>query len=157
MIDLNGYKTQEEVKYQLIPADSIVNVEMKIVPSEGSWITESKFGNSKYLNCMFEVLDGEYANRKIFDAFGIEGEERFVSLGQARIRAAVEAARGIAHNDDSEEAKQKRKIDDFNELNGLRFTAKVGVRKDKEGKYADKNNIKEIIVKKIDNNIEILF
>ena len=96
-----------------------------------------------YLNCEFVILEGKYAKRKIFDKIGIEGNERWLNMGKARIRAILESAKGINPKDTSETAIEARKINSFEELNYLDVVIKIGV--EHAGQYQDKNKILAII------------
>jgi hypothetical protein len=56
----------------------------------------------------------------------------------------LESARGIRPNDTSEAAQAARKVTGWQEFDGLRFVAKIGVRPPKDG-YAAKNTILEVV------------
>jgi hypothetical protein len=53
----------------------------------------------------------------------------------------IESAKNIMPNDSSETASNARKINSFAELNGLTCIVKIGIEKDKSGKFDYRNTI----------------
>jgi len=73
--------------------------------------------------------------------------ERFrtsVRLGRKKLRAIVDSANGLDPKDDSFVAKEKRKLANYDELNGLAFYAQVEERAG-QGKYGPSNTIDFVI------------
>jgi len=62
------------------------------------------------------------------------------NISKATLRAIVESANGVDPKDTSEDAKAKRVLQSFDDLNGLEFTAKIKIEKGTDG-YADKNTL----------------
>ena len=134
--------------YDLIPANTIAKARLVIKAGNDSHdplITHGKNRDTSYLNCEFIILEGQYAKRKVFDKIGLEGSDKWVNMGKARIRAILESAKGINPRDMSEMAMAARQINSFDELNGLDCVIKIGIERDKQGQYQDKNRVVSII------------
>jgi len=135
--------------YELMPDGTIAKVSMLVKPGgegEGGWLTEAASKNL-YLNCEFVVTEGKYARRKFWQALVLvggkkneKGESMSGNISKATLRAIVESAKGVDPKDTSEDAKAKRVLQSFDDLNGLEFTAKIKIEKGKDG-YPDKNNL----------------
>ena len=146
MMNFNDAETQN--CFELIPANTIAKARLVIKSgndSQDPLITHSKSGDTSYLNCEFVILEGTYAKRKIFDKIGLAGSDVWVNMGKARIRAILESAKGINPKDMSEVAISTRKINSFDELNGLDCVIKIGIERDKQGQYQDRNRVISII------------
>ena len=139
--------------YELIPDGTIAKVSMLVKPGgegEGGWLTQAASGNL-YLNCEFVVTEGKYARRKFWQVLVLvggkkneKGESMSANISKATLRAIVESAKGVDPKDTSEDAKAKRVLQSFDDLNGLEFTAKIKIEKGKDG-YPDKNNLGGVI------------
>ena len=135
--------------YELIPDGTIAKVSMLVKPGgegEGGWLTQAASGNL-YLNCEFVVTEGKYARRKFWQVLVLvggkkneKGESMSANISKATLRAIVESAKGVDPKDTSEDAKAKRVLQSFDDLNGLEFTAKIKIEKGTDG-YADKNTL----------------
>jgi hypothetical protein len=90
-------------------------------------------------------VEGQYVRRKIFDKIGISGSDVWINMGKARIRAILESAKNINPKDMSEAAMAARKINSFDELDGLEMLVKIGIDSDRSGVYPDKNRVMSII------------
>jgi hypothetical protein len=146
MIDFNDAEPQME--FSLIPNNTIAKVRLTIKPGNDfsdTLLTRSKNGESTFLNCEFTILEGKYAKRKIFDKIGISGSDQWVNMGKSRIRAILESAKNINPKDMSETAMSARKINSFDELDGLEVVIKIGIESDRSGAYPDKNRIMSIV------------
>ncbi|EEB55284.1 putative phage related protein [Wolbachia endosymbiont of Culex quinquefasciatus JHB] len=66
------------------------------------------------------------------------------------IRSILESARNIHTNDTSEKAVLARKINSIADLNGLEFTAKVGI--EANNTYGDRNRIATVITPEQEKN-----
>lgn len=129
----------------LIPNNTIVPVHLTVRPGgagEDSWLKRSKAGDSLAVDCEFTVLDGPYARRKFWSLLTVEGEtegqKKAMGISRSRLRAMLESARGISPADESEKAKEARKVTSYGDFDGLRFLATVGIEKAKDG-YEAKN------------------
>ena len=146
MMNFNDAEIQKG--FDLIPANTIAKARLVIKPGNDPtdhFITRSKGGDTAYLNCEWIILEGEYAKRKVFDKIGLEGSDKWVNMGKARIRAILESAKGINPKDVSETAVTARQISSFDDLNNLDVVIKIGVEHDKSGQYQDKNRVIAII------------
>jgi hypothetical protein len=141
-------------KSDLIPNGVIALLSMKIDPGgtgEGGWWTVTDAKTGYYLKTELTVVEGPYAKRKVFAMFPVyatddapDGVRGWVQGGHATLRAILESARGIDPRDPSPAADAKRVVNDWAELQGLQFLAKIGIEKGKDG-YDDKNKIKTVI------------
>lgn len=146
MIDFNDACSQSS--FELIPANTIAKARLVLKAGNDQadpMVTNSKNGDTSYLNCEFIILEGQYAKRKIFDKIGLSGRDNWINMGKARIRAILESAKGINPKDMSEMAVRGRQINSFDELNNLDCVIKIGIEHDKNGKYQDKNRVTSII------------
>jgi len=146
MMNFNSAEMQNS--FDLIPANTIAKARLILKSGNDQcdqFITRSKTGDTAYLNCEFIILEGPYAKRKIFDKIGIEGHDRWINMGKARIRAILESAKGINPKDMSETAVTARQINSFTEINNLDIVIKIGIEHDKNGMYQDKNRVVSII------------
>lgn len=138
MIDLNNVHEND-----LIPNGTIAKAVISIKPGGSErnvFLTRSKNGENYYLDCTFTICEGEFTKRKIFHKIGVEGSsEIYVNQGLRLIRNILESARGIKKNDKSEQAERARRINSWEDLNGLTTTVKIGI--DDNGEYPAKNKI----------------
>lgn len=145
---LNFNDAEQQMELNLIPVNTIAKAKLVLKAGDDPMdlaITHGKNGDTAYLNCEFVITEGPYAKRKVFEKIGIEGNDRWVNMGKARIRAILESARNISPKDMSDAAIDARKIDSFEALNGLDVVIKIGIERDKNGIYPDKNRIISII------------
>lgn len=146
-MDFNNASEQREGG--LIPNGTIAVVHLTIRPGnagEGGWEKRSKDASSQALDCEFTVVDGPFAKRKFWSLFTVsgttEGHEKAAAISGSRIRGILESARGVRPDDESENAKNARRITSYGELDGLRFIAKIGVEVGTgEYKGRDKNRL----------------
>lgn len=98
---------------------ALVNGEEKAAKNGGS-----------YLNCEFEIVDGKFAGRKIFEMFGLWlSSDKAVEIARGRLSSFCKACKKLT-------------VNDTDELIGIPFQAKVVVETDD---YGDKNKIKKFI------------
>lgn len=137
--------------FDLIPANTVLPLVMNIRPGgagEQGWLRPSQSSDAQMLDCEFTVESGPYARRKIWQMFTVSGgklDEHGESIGgkisRQSLRAILESARRIDPDDMSDTAMAGRRINGWQDFNGLVFWARIGVEKDKTGQYADKNRI----------------
>lgn len=144
-IDFNSAPEQREGG--LIDDGTIAAVHMTVRPgSSGTdgFLKRSKDGGSQALDCEFTVVDGKFAKRKFWGLFTVmgstAGHAAASDISGSRLRAILESARGIRPDDESEAAKIGRCINSYGEFDGLRFVAKIGIEKGKEG-FKDRNTL----------------
>jgi hypothetical protein len=111
-------------------------------------LRRSKDGKSEGLDLELTVTDGEYVKRKLWVLLTLQGEtEGHAEAGRIAgtvLRAIVESARNIAPGDQSEAAKQQRKLNSYLDLDGMRFIGRIGVEPAKNG-YDAKNKLASVI------------
>ena len=141
-------------EFALIPADTLAKVHLTIRSGgyeADPYLTKSSHTGSVYLSAEFCVLEGSFARRKIFQNIGILGtakegdNDAFGKRGRSLIRSIIESAKNINPSDNSDEAQQARKINNFGDINGLTCIIKIGIDRDKSGKYSDRNCIIGVI------------
>jgi hypothetical protein len=148
-IDLNEAGAQRE--FDLIPADTVVTLAIKVrgggAGPDGA-LTRSKDGRSEGLDLELTVCDGQYVRRKVFTRLTLQGEtEGHLEAGRiaaTTLRAIIESARGVRPDDQSEPAKQQRRLGSYLELDGMRFIGRIGVEPPQNG-YAAKNKLASVI------------
>jgi hypothetical protein len=144
-IDFNNAEPQREGG--LIPENTIAVCHLTIRPGgagDGGWLKRSKDGSSLAIDAEFTIVEGPFAKRKFWKLYTVEGASeghaKAAEISASQIRAIVESARGIRPDDESEGAKQSRRLNNWGDLDGIRFIGKVGIEKGKEG-YKDKNTL----------------
>lgn len=138
----NDYNTAgSQSNFDVIPAGTLAKVSLKIKPGghdnekqgwTGGWATQSKTSTSIFLNCEFTVMAGHYARRKIWSLIGLHSDkgETWANNGRKFIKAILDSANGLTSNDDSAIAQKARQIDNFGDLDGLVFLARLDVEAD---------------------------
>ena len=157
-----GYDfAKEEKQQEALPPDTY-RLKMKIQPGgfgENDLLTRSKSGSVDQLKAEFTVVEGSHSGQKLWERFTVEinagrgiTPEQHNKLKMARrisgqkLRAIIEAVRGIDSDDNSEEANKRRYVDSLAELDGCEFYADVDIKKGENG-YRDQNIIAVIITK----------
>ncbi len=135
---------QAKPRGECIPHGTAVPVHMTIRPGgagEGGWLKRSA-KDALMIDAEFTVIEGEHAKRKCWTYFTVEGEtdgqKQASGISRSNIRAMLESARGINPADSDEKAAAARRINGFEDLDGLRFWCVVKVEKGTGG-YQDKN------------------
>ena len=150
-IDFNNAPEQREVG--LIPEGTIAPVHITVRPGnagEGGWLKRSKAGDSMALDVEFTVVEGPFAKRKFWGLFTLEGttegHQKAADISASRLRGILESARGIRPDDESDTAKAGRRMNSWGDFDGLRFVAKIGIEKAKEGSnFKDKNSLEAAV------------
>jgi hypothetical protein len=148
-LDFNN--AEKQTGGDLIPADTIVPVHMTLRPGgagQDGYLKATKTGEALMLDCEFTVIEGPHAKRKFWGMFLTEGttdgQKKAADIARGKLRAMLESARGVNPADESPAAIEKRKVGSFEEFDGLRFVAMVGIERGKDG-YQDKNILKAVI------------
>ena len=151
MEDFNDAGPQKS--FDVIPAGTICTLQITVRPGnagDGGWLTAANTtkGNSIGLDLELVVVDGEYAKRKVWIRLTLsgstDGHQTASDISKRTLRAILESARGVQPNDQSEAAKRARQINNFGDLNNLRFVARLDVLPARDG-YQAKNTIAEVI------------
>ncbi len=148
--DYNDADAQQGA-FDLIPKGTLVRVRMTIKPGghddpaqgwTGGYATESFDTGSVYLACEFVVLEGVFAKRKMWSNIGLQSRKgpTWGQMGRSMIRAILNSARNVHPQDNGPQAAAARRIQGFNELDGIEFIARVDVEKDAKGE--DRNVVK---------------
>jgi hypothetical protein len=142
---------REQRTFELVPSGTIAEVQINIKPGGAGpdgLLRLSKSGEAEMIDAAFTVVEGPYARRKFFAMLVVDGvtdnHKQAADISKGRIRAMLESARGIKPSDNSETAKQARCIDSYGDMEGLRFIARIGIERGKDG-YKDRNIIDEVI------------
>lgn len=96
-------------------------------------LADTKAGG-KMVKVSFEVLSGQYANRKVFENFNIQHHNsQTVNIALGQIKQWLHAC-GLNHN-------QRLTLNLLRQLEGREFLGHVRVAKDKSGQYGDQNRM----------------
>src|SRR5262249_24552224 len=141
----------EQRSFEVIPANTVVTLQLTIRPGgagDGGWLKLSGEKTSEGLDCEFTVVSGDYAKRKLWQLFTLRGttsgHAEAGEISRNTLRAILESARGIRPHDKSEAAQNARKIAGWQDLDQVRFLARLGVRPP-QGNFPAKNTILEVI------------
>jgi hypothetical protein len=150
-MDMDFNTAGPQQSFELIPDGTVVMAHLTVRPGssgQGGFLRRSKNGDSEQLDCEFIVVEGPYAKRKWWTLLTVngetEGQRKAVEISRTKIRCIIESAYGILPSDESPEAKAKRSIKSWEELDGLRFVTKVEV-EEANGPYKAKNKLGEVI------------
>jgi hypothetical protein len=146
-MDFNNAEAQREGG--LIADGTVAVVHLTVRPGnsgEGGWLKRSKDGGSQAMDCEFTVVEGPFAKRKFWSLFTVEGttegHAKAAEISASRLRGILESAKGIRPDDESDAAKNGRRVTSWGDFDGLRFVAKIGVETAKPGSgYKDKNTL----------------
>ena len=97
MADLTGvnYTDYEETSFEPVPAGTYV------IGLESSEMKTTKKGDGQYLKCTFQILDGEYKNRKVFMNFNmVNPSQTAQNIGLSQFAALCKAT-GVLQPTDS--------------------------------------------------------
>jgi hypothetical protein len=145
-LNFNDAETQSSGggDFELMPDNTIAPV---ILAMRGT--RKTKAGDANMLDCEFTITEGKFARRKFWGLFmissnGSSGHDKAVNITKSRVRAMLESARGVTPTDESEAALAARTINDWDDLDGLEFVARIGIEEGTDG-YQDKNVLKSAI------------
>jgi hypothetical protein len=149
MTDFNTAGPQKN--FDVVPDGTIAVVRMAVRPGDagpGGWLRRSNNGESEGLDCEFTVTDGEFAKRKFWSLFTLEGmtegHSQAAEISATKLRAILESARGIRPDDQSDAAKAARQTASYGDFDGLLFIARIGVEPPKNG-YKAKNVLDHVV------------
>ena len=141
--DFNDAQTQQG-GFDLIPKGTLALVRMAIKPGghddsamgwTGGYATASDETGAVFLSCEFVLLSGAFAKRKVWSNVGLHSNKgpTWGQMGRSFIKAVLNSSRNIHPDDNSPEAMRARQIRGFAELDGVEFSALIGVEKDTKG------------------------
>ena len=156
MYDFSDVEPQQSS--DLIPDGTFAKVAMAIRPGGVDGQTEIDQGLVKTsntpgsdvlsLDCEFTVTEGRLARRKFWHNFTVAGgkvDEKGASIGwnisKRTFRAMIDSALGLDPDDNSEEAKAKRRLRGLADLDGISFVAKIAVEPNNDPRYPDQNKL----------------
>ena len=121
--NFNAANVAPQQSFAPIPAGSYV---AQITESE---IKPTKNGTGQMMNLTFEVLDGQYKNRKVFGRINVVNQSAEAErIGQSQLSALCHAT-GVMQ------------LQDTVQLHNKPIKIKVKVRVDESGKYDDQNEV----------------
>jgi hypothetical protein len=133
-IDFNNAERQSAPQGEPIPEGTVAPVILAL--------REIKTGKSgaQGLDVEYTVTAGPFKNRKAWGWIGIagngsEGHNTMVRISHAALRAMLESAYGIDPADDKAAAMEARRINEWEDLDGLEFVARFSVEAAKD--YVD--------------------
>jgi hypothetical protein len=139
---------------ELIPANTIATLSLHIQgggAGEDGMLKRSKDGRCEMLALEFVLLDTEFAKRKLWENWIVEGADhaKAIEISYSRIKAVLDSALGLDPKDISPQARAAR-TRSYKELEGLTFIGKIGIEKgvpksDGSGDWPDKNILAGII------------
>lgn len=119
----NAANVAPQQSFTPIPSGSYI---AQVVESE---IKQTKGGTGQMMNLTFEVLDGQYRNRKVFGRINVVNQSAEAErIGQSQLSALCHAT-GVMQ------------LQDTVQLHGKPVKIKVKVRVDESGKYDDSNEV----------------
>lgn len=140
-IDFNNAEEQRQAVHGPVPAGSRVLLEMEVLKPKNSSFEQPFISVSKnhlyMLWIRLTVHDGTYQGVRWTENWLLPEGQQTVDLTEkqrmacrisySRMRAVIEAARGVDPKDTEPQAAAKRRINDWCDLNGMLFPARVGV------------------------------
>lgn len=148
----NDAGEQRSGLYEPIPDGTIAPVQLKIRPGkagDGGWFKASSRGDALMLDMEFTVTDGPYARKKFWATQimpgmgnGSKGHQTAEDITKRMLRAMWESAHGIDPADNSDEAQSRRVIKSIEDLDGIRFVAKIGL--EKGTPYTDRSGVERM-------------
>jgi hypothetical protein len=156
MYDFSDVEPQQSS--ELIPDGTFAQVTMTTRPGGVDGKTEIDKGLLKAsatpgsdvlsLDCEFTVVEGRHARRKFWHTFTVSGgkvDEKGASIGwnisKRTFRAMIDSALGLDPDDNSDDAKAKRRLRGLADLDGITFVAKITIEPSTDSRYPDKNKL----------------
>ncbi|WP_281648154.1 hypothetical protein [Parendozoicomonas sp. Alg238-R29] len=149
--DFNNAQVQQD--YDLIPKGTLAKVRLTLNPGgydephmgwTGGWATKGDSG-AVFLKAEYVVLTGPFAKRKVWSLIGLHSPKgpNWSNMGRSFVRSLLCSARGIQQEDNSPQAVMARRLQNFGELDGMEFVARIDVEKDADDEPT--NVIKHVI------------
>lgn len=119
---------EDERNFEPIPAG---NYKMQVIESA---IADTKSGSGKILTLTIEILEGPFANRRIWDRLNVQNDNPDAQRIAQRSLADLCLQLGI-------------KLRNSDDLHFKPFTAKVTIQPDKSGQYGPQNRVRYTVAK----------
>lgn len=160
MFDFNDAQQQMLPQGDLIPDGVFSRVKLNVrpggtngaVPMDAKLLKSSDRSDALMLNCELTLLDGPYARRKFWQNFTVAGgrrDDKGDSIGwniaKSSFRAMIDSATGLDPKDESQSARDKRKLEGLRQLDGIVFAARIMI-EPKNDDYAASNRIANVVV-----------
>lgn len=164
-IDLGEFEQQKERNYGPVPSGSYVLLKMNIVdagknahPKESRVFVSSRTG-LHMLSCEFTVASGTYEGVKWRELWMLpvgrqpqnvtmtKGQNTACMISASKMRAVVEAARGVDPSATDSNSRMKRQLNSLMDMDGMTFPARLKVDDGRE--YEGKtyyNNVVDLII-----------
>jgi hypothetical protein len=156
MFDLNEAERQGG---QVIPS-GVYTLRAKLKPKgagDEGLLRRAKNGPTQMLELELKVVGGEHAGHTFVDLITVnynkdegplngqdDNYRTAVRIGRAKLRSIIESARGIKPDDDSDDAKVKRRVESYLEFDGITFVAQLKTEPAQNG-YRAKNVVHFVI------------
>ena len=149
----NFNTAEDQQSFEIIPKGTIAKVRLEITPGgyddldedwTGGFATCNPETDAVYLKCIFTVLEGQHAKRKVWSNIGLRSAKgpTWKNMGYSFMKNIINSAHGLSKKDQSPQAVTLRNCP-LGHLSGLELTAKIDIEKDSKG--GDKNVIKEAL------------
>ena len=110
---------------------------MEVIPAgqylaavKDSVVNPTKSGTGQVLTLTWQILDGPFANRLVFDRLNVvNANPQAEQIGQRQLSSLCHAVNVL-------------RMQDTSELHGIPCVIRVTIRKDESGKYGDSNEVK---------------
>lgn len=160
MFDFNDAQQQMAPQGELIADGVFSRLKLTIrpggtngaVPMDAKLLKASERSDALMLNCELTLLDGPFARRKFWQNFTVAGgkrDEKSESIGwnitKSSFRAMIDSAIGLDPKDESQAAREKRKLEGLRQLEGIVFAARIMIEPETPG-HAASNRIANIVV-----------
>jgi hypothetical protein len=150
---------------QSLAPPGVYQLEINVVrgdAGEDGTLTLAKNGRGLMLRALYTVIGGNHAGHKIWDYITVEFNESndpnlppieasklnnyraSVRMGLLKLRAIVDSAHGLLPDDASDAARAKRNLNSYDDIDGLKFWARVDERAGRGG-YGPSNVIDYVI------------
>jgi hypothetical protein len=124
-------------QFDLIPHGTVATTVLHIRAGgvgEDGMLKRSKDGGCEYLDCEFDIADGAYKGRKLWENLILDGttkgHAKSIEINRGTLKAILDSALGIKPDDKSPQARAARTIS-LKQFENMTFIAKIGIEKGK--------------------------
>lgn len=172
MIDLNNVTGGGGSDFELIPEGTIARAIINIQPnpvtipelSNTPMFKQSQSSSAKWMDVEYTIIGGPYDRRRFWhkhffdgDSKDTDGVAKVKKISLAWLKAVLESNKNIASNDGSPEAQAVRQLDPAKggvaSINGMSVCAKIGIEKETDPQYSDKNILRVVLTPGMDGYI----